>query len=1494
MAQKNKNALQQFFDFVGNGVNSFVNNVSKTPVVSAPNSPTWGQVANNVGNFVHDWQQSAQQVQPYINTNAWNPLGSIQALSNIIHTPQGQDALLKITQNPIGNNIMQGLANVQGAGNWLNAHPVNLQQYVPTQLPQVAQVPLRLAVGIPEAIANVPHDIWQAGTQIGNDATAQRLNNPLVALGDYAQAGLPLLTIATLGEAGAPEGLLRSGLKNDLLSNVITGAKTGSKYGAGFGFLQGVSTGRDMNNPVDYLANLGITTGEGVLGGAFLGGTLGGSKNVIKALGKVFEAKTLEADPVKAYTEAAGKVVDTTPKIEDIAKTAMDQTKTTGGTTINVQTGEQPKAGFAFSPYKDAEVVIPKEIANDSNVAQYVQAHFDKLSQPGNHLGMWEDNGNIYFDISQVNKNLDTALKAAVDNKQLAVYNLGTGEDVLTPLHPNYGKEINSNAPNSGENIGTNNTGSATSAQELPQPTTAGGTASGEPTSGINTSAQSVTPDNITPQPEGLKVPLGEISTAELQARLQKNTKFADSYTAELQKRGISVPPQEGVKERGLVESIRQNETNRPGVRQQVQGTYDVTTDAGRLAYGREYVKTNYNDAIARVSDPKEPLSNELSGIYYALNEDLQIKADTAERTGNINEAKALDQQAAELDNQMAAKLTPIAQMLQFAHVWSQKTPEAMVRWAQNIHEQANQIFNLSPIRLAKRAMGGDWKVELTPERVDAIRSKMREINRISDPLEKQKATQTLMSDIVKDIPPSVLQYTDAYRYQNMLINPLTQLRNTYFNVVNTVAIRPATVGLKGVNDTLYRAVGGKAEGRVGDLARYYEGLVGGADNAVKEFANALEGKDPINQKINDTGVFSSYNQATSKNVPTWLQIAGRGMEASDRFFTELIANAEYNIGKSKGLADEAAKTKAYETAAQFLYRKQLDPANATGQGLLLSKMDGLTDWIISGRKKVGPLGWFVPFVRVPMAVAKMSLEYNPITGPATLIGNADKSAQLAKMEIGSLFFVMGSLAALNGNTTWAAPSDPKQKQAFYDSGRKPFSVKLNFPGVGERWVPMQYLGPLALNFALPAAFNWYQNESRTATTDSQAQKLFNIATSVLNYWSQSTPVAGLGGFVNMASGNVDYTTATQLAFTGGQLIPFNGLVTYIANLLDPVYRDAGGTFMGQIKKGLPLISKTLPAYTDASGNPSTRPLSSSLAPYALGTPNAQFEQAYQDRSAQLQQNAEENAIKKQVQQEGELMQSGNIRLSNVKGDSTTGGTSLKLVNNKVYYYDPVSKTAKSIDFTDLVNKKSGIDAYTQEDALYKKAREIWGANMSQADKNELFKQLKLDPNQVRYDYLANQTTKVKTNYFIDKASGQSHQWILDRITTGRYHSLSDNMFITDTVLKNIYDAGLINRAEYNAFKNTEYDLKGNRIKTGSGTSNSSLKISANYPSIKVITPNYSSNALKISPLRPTKTSVAKLPKMPKAEYKSSLKIKSPKSTLRPAVWSIRRLGRVV
>ncbi len=721
----------------------------------------------------------------------------------------------------------------------------------------------------------------------------------------------------------------------------------------------------------------------------------------------------------------------------------------------------------------------------------------------------------------------------------------------------------------------------------------------------------------------------------------------------------------EGTKQSEFISSVKENPNINVENRTAVQGIYDMTTDEGRIKYGEEYVKKDEMGAYNRLLSD-EPLSNELQGIAYALHKQLQEKATEAKKTQNTEQYDAYKKQITEVINALAKRAPEAGQVVQFFHLWSYSTPEDVVSWAEDIYKEANEIKNLNVGRMGTMlteifSKKKSWKMELSKEKKVMIKERMEEINTIVDKKERALAMQQLKEEIVEDIPVPIRVIIDAYRYQNVLSGLRTQLRNILGNTWNTAIVKPIELLDMATWDLVKSTLTGKQRERFfSEVPIYYRALIGSLQEGFNNFQSKWndpniqlgKGDSPID------GEYMSFNSMMQEKVPNYLKLVGRLLEGEDVFYQTLLSNAEQARLLSLGTDPETAAMEGEKLAREYLYRSELDPTGKGGQGVIGQKIDALTNWIMKARDMLpAPLNWPIMFLRVPFAIAKMSMEFNPITGSLMAIGAKDKSRYYSRARIGGAIMAIGALYALNGDMTWEAPEDEKERQAWYDTGRKPRSFAVNTP-MGKKWVPITYLGPWGWTFSLPAAVNYYFKDGPNALSDSQLEKIKDLVLASITTWSETTPLTSVAAVFKTLAGDVDFTTPKTAGYTASQLVPLRGLLADIAHTIDPTYRKAKG-FIDTIQKDLPLISKEVEPILTSTGEEAKRPTFELLQPYTIGDAAPEFEDTFQ----QLKETNQESKLANQLAKDSEKENEELLKTLGVSTDIVN--TSQEAINKK-------------------------------------------------------------------------------------------------------------------------------------------------------------------------------------------------------------------------------------
>jgi len=83
-----------------------------------------------------------------------------------------------------------------------------------------------------------------------------------------------------------------------------------------------------------------------------------------------------------------------------------------------------PIKGFSVSVAREAEESYPEGEVTKQHIIDFITKNADRFSDESLHAGAWRDGGKIYFDLSRVMKTQEEAEKVAIENDQLAVFDL--------------------------------------------------------------------------------------------------------------------------------------------------------------------------------------------------------------------------------------------------------------------------------------------------------------------------------------------------------------------------------------------------------------------------------------------------------------------------------------------------------------------------------------------------------------------------------------------------------------------------------------------------------------------------------------------------------------------------------------------------------------------------------------------------------------------------------------------------------------------------------------------------------------------------------------------------------------------------------------------------------------------------------------------------------------------------------------------------------------
>lgn len=590
---------------------------------------------------------------------------------------------------------------------------------------------------------------------------------------------------------------------------------------------------------------------------------------------------------------------------------------------------------------------------------------------------------------------------------------------------------------------------------------------------------------------------------------------------------------------------------------QKILAKADTTTDIGTLSNKEVLRLADY----AGIDSKKVGLAETKKTITEQLN--LRRKMvethrliDESLASGDIEGRAALLKQAAEEGSISVSQGADIARQLQARKIMAN---ELNTPW-QKVSKLLNEA-DVDPDVYSKRFAGVDLK----------------------DANEVARAYREL-------VPAKFGDWIEKYRYTNMLSSPLTHIVNATSNLTGSTVIAPIQKLYEGAVDATRAGVTGKARTRfAGEAGASLGATFRSLPDAMKAFGDVMTGKGDITnpdfaQSLKGSrlavGGFKGGVDATLEFIPKLL-------EAADKF-TMTMTNAgetaglKYRVKKGVkvkdivGTAEEAAKYRAF--------RQEL---GKQGQGHVLEAIDFIPQMFMRAKTNKNPLiSWpariVLPFVTTPTNLFKQGLEYSPL-GITTLAGNTNKTAQVAKMLMGTTAIAsVGATAAANDGLTFNEPTSAAERDAFRAEGKQPYAIK-----IGGKWIGYSKLHPaISFNLALTAAVK--DGLDKGTIDESGADKIMRIGGGMMGYFTDQSYMKSVGDAVNIFKGGDGASIGDAISAQGtnmaNQAVPFKSMVSWIGRMVDPTQRKVDYTAnpMEQIYQGvikdIPGLNKDVPA----------------------------------------------------------------------------------------------------------------------------------------------------------------------------------------------------------------------------------------------------------------------------------------------------------------------------
>jgi hypothetical protein len=546
----------------------------------------------------------------------------------------------------------------------------------------------------------------------------------------------------------------------------------------------------------------------------------------------------------------------------------------------------------------------------------------------------------------------------------------------------------------------------------------------------------------------------------------------------------------------------------------------------------------------------------------------------------------------------------------------------------------------------------------LDPKEHAEIAKLFHEAAKITDDAQRSEVIADAVSRVSSKVYIPKGSWFDAYVYTNMLSGPMSHARNTIGNFTNAFVLRPLSLAMRG-------QFKGAGEYMAGALKAIYSGEAGRAyreswhTGEMSKFMETLD--DPNMSAFTNAKLMQGPENAAARAAWKTFTATGRFMQAQDVWVGKMIEMGEVSRLMRDGKTFEAAHDSARKLAAEYLYRDRLKTPDKS-LDFFTRGLEHIGVSLDHARRAEGVWGFLlkrmIPFLKTPVKIAELASKTSPFgffgvnknniaqahygksldalkreaSAATDAKARGELNAQIEEVEatagermgkamIGTALTALGALAAASGGVVWKAPKDEKAKRLFYDAGYRPYSFR-----VGDKWIPMMYLGPFMIAFAIPAALKDVLIDDPNAAIDGPAERMIKVLSAVPEMIMNQLPLQGVASLLNTVTGKTDYTWARTTGQTISQVVPASGMLSWIRKFTDPTYRNPV-TIAETIQANIPGLSHHVKAIADSRGLDAGQDVMTAFQPYAVGTANEAGAAKYTERMGEVRGNAERRAM---------------------------------------------------------------------------------------------------------------------------------------------------------------------------------------------------------------------------------------------------------------------------
>ena len=628
-------------------------------------------------------------------------------------------------------------------------------------------------------------------------------------------------------------------------------------------------------------------------------------------------------------------------------------------------------------------------------------------------------------------------------------------------------------------------------------------------------------------------------------------------------------------KQRGFTESVRTSPEVSQDVASAVSGEY--TPKANQILIDKA---AKFSNNLGKAT---ENIKSELDSIpKNSLISDQTVA--NAMLTAKKHDALGNFQQATEIYDKLSQKLTEAGRTVQAASLLQRQSPEGLLYGARKLFKKAG--VEITP-KIEKELQAGIEAVKAAPMGSEA----------------RSFAIAKMQKDMMKHIPNKTIDNLISVWKGGLLSGFKTQagnlLSNTSFGVLKLTS-NP----ISALADSLLSVFTKKRSYTLTGKGLATGGLEG-AKKGVITMRTGIDMRDitghgakfEVPREIN----FKSKTLQTVLGNPT--NLVFRGMSAADQpVYFAALKNSLYNQAKAEGL-NQGLKGQALK---DFIKKNVFEPTNnmaelavKDAEKAVLSQDNALSSIInYVNRPEINPglrliVNSVLPFTKVPANFILRTIDYSPlglVKGGAVAIKQIyqHKFDQRALAQAigegltGTGVIAIGTALASQGLLSGDYPKNDQKEQARWKAeGITPNSVKL-----GDKWISLNYLGPIGLLFGMGKNISDARNNN-ASLIEQFSQAVGGFTSGLL----QQSFLQGLSSFVSAANDPGRYWP-NYLKNQIGSVVP--AWINDLANISDNMQRQANTT-IEQVMARVPGLRQALPVKVDVFGRQLKQPSGTGL-----------------------------------------------------------------------------------------------------------------------------------------------------------------------------------------------------------------------------------------------------------------------------------------------------------